>query len=285
MAEFSSEKAIVSGFQVIRRTPLALAVWGLLYLVFGFAPSMLLYARVWPQLSEAMAQKPPDPAAVQAAMSGATNWAPLLWPVSLTLMAVLYGAVYRAVLTPADRGFFFLRLTARELWLALTTVALLVVFGLGFAVLIVAIALLSQAVPGIVTFLAIVGSAVLLIWLVLRFSLAGPMAWFEKRFVFADAWPVTAGQGLKLFGVALALVVIVILMEMVLILPIVFAAMFSGGMQELSVNPGHALGVLAPWLVVGSLLLGLLGALIYAVVGAPWASIYQQLTGQGEPAA
>lgn len=280
MAEFSSEKAIVSGFEVIRRSPIVLLVWGLAYLVFGMGPSLLFYARAWPQLSEAMAQKQPDPAAIQAAMSGVTAYAPLMWVVGIVVMSVMYGAVFRAVLTPEDRRYAYLRLSSREVWLGLSILALMVVFVIGVMVLAVGIALLAQSLPGVVTFLAVLATAFLVIWLALRLSLAAPMAWAEKRFVFADSWPLTAGHGLKLFGVGLALVVIVLLMELALILPIGLAVGLSGVLRQASAGPGHALASLGPWLVVGCVVLGFFGALVYAVMGAPWASIYQQLTGK-----
>ena len=121
------------------------------------------------------------------------------------------------------------------------------------------------------------------VWLLTRFSLASPMAFAERRFIFAESWSLTEGHALKLFGVALALVVILILIELVLIAPISLGLGLSGALQRLQDDPGAAMGLAAPWLAAGVVLLSLFASLVYSILGAPWASIYQQLSA-GRPA-
>ena len=78
MAGFSVETALGAGFGVIRRKPLALVAWGLVYLVFGFAPSMVVYAKAYPVLlAQSLHPTANDPQALVAALGPIAAW----WPV------------------------------------------------------------------------------------------------------------------------------------------------------------------------------------------------------------
>ncbi|MBS1898531.1 MAG: hypothetical protein JSS88_14400, partial [Actinobacteria bacterium] len=73
------------------------------------------------------------PAATQQMMSlmGQINALSLLqWATSLASSALIVGAVFRAVLEPQNRRWFFLRLGRQEFWLALCLVVVAVVAGL-----------------------------------------------------------------------------------------------------------------------------------------------------------
>jgi hypothetical protein len=279
MGGFSAEKALGAGFLLIRRNPGAFFVWAGVYFVVGILPS----GATWARLAPAMAAHQGDPQAIAAAMSGVGPLAPLLWILGFVLISVMYGAVYRAVLEPEDRRFFYLRLSMRELWLGLTILALAVVFALGIAVLAVVLTIVGRTAPWYVTIIAVLAAVVGVVWLLTRFSLASPMAFAERRFIFAESWSLTEGHALKLFGVALALVVILILIELVLIVPIALGLGLSGALQRTQDDPSAAMGLAGPWLAAGAVLLSLFGSLVYSILGAPWASIYQQLSA-GRPA-
>jgi hypothetical protein len=283
MGDFSVERALGAGFSLIKRRPLALLAWAATYFVVGLLPTSFLWAKLMPAILAQAAQRAADPQAL-AAFGGISGWTPVLWLLSVVLASVLYGAVYRAVLEPEDDKYLYLRLSARELWLGLTLLALLVVFCVGLVILGVALTVVARTAPGIVSFVAVIAAIVGVVWLVLRTSLTTPMAFAERRFVFADAWHLTQGHALKLFGVSVALVVIIIMMELVILVPIGLAFGLSGAWRQvMNADPAHFIAQGGPWLLLGGVLLSLFAALLYAVIAAPWASIYQQVTAGGLP--
>jgi len=285
LGDFAVDRALGAGFSVIRRRPAVLLAWGLAYFLFGLLPPSLFWMRMWPAMVAQSAVRPGDPQAMMAAMSGLSAWAPVLWLLALILMSVMYGAVFRAVLQPQDRAFFYLRLSGRELWLGLTTLALLVVFGLGAVVLSVIVGVIAHTAPWYVTLIAVIACLVGMIWLILRLSLSMPMAFAEHRFVFAQSWRLTEGLALKLFGMALCLILIVIVAELVILAPVMLTFGLTGGLARLAEEPGRAAAAAAPWLIVAAVVFSFFGALVYAILGAPWASVYQQVTEGAEPLA
>jgi hypothetical protein len=278
MTGFSVEAALSAPFKVIRRKPLALLAWAVVYLVIGFAPSMVVYAKFYPVLlAQSTGAQAYDPAALEAAMGPVAVWWPALWLLGIVTLSVLYGAVFRAVLTPEDDKFLYLRLGVREMWLGLTTIALVIVFAIGFMVLAGSIALVAKNAPWYATFAAVIAAIVGVIWLLTRFSLSMVVAFAEKRFVFVDSWPLTRGRSLTLFGVALAITVMLIISEMLLLVPFSVAFGLTGAYQRIGTDPAFVVHNL-PWVAVGCIVFALFGALTYTLMGAPWASIYQQLT-------
>jgi hypothetical protein len=285
MGQFSGEKAIASGFRVIARNPAAIAAWAAFYLVVGLGPTLLLLGPGWTQ---AMAN-PGNPQAAFAAISRMTPWLPVTYLFGICHLAVAYGAVYRAVLEPQDRQYFYLRLSSRELWLGLTMLALLLLFMACVAIATVAIALLAHGAPGVVIFLAGVGAFVGALWLGMRFSLATPMAFAERRFILMESWRLTQGLGWKLFGVAFCLVAILFALEIALLIPTMVILGLSGVFKTMmsTAQTGQGFSYPTPLIVAYLVVFPILGALMYAILGAPWANIYQQLTAPdpGAPAA
>jgi hypothetical protein len=283
MAVFSVETALSAPFQVIRRKPLALPAWGLVYLLFGFAPTTVVSSRLEPVfLAQSLHPGSGDPQAFLDALAPIGAWLPLIWLSAFVTTAVIYGAVFRAVLTPDDDRFFYLRLSMREMWLALTTLGLMIVLGLGFAVLTAVLSLVAASAPPMASLLAGIVTIVALVWLATRFSLSTVIAFAEKRFVFVDSWPLTRGHALTLFGVALAILVMLMIGEIALAIPFALGFDVNGVYEHVAKDPAF-LARNAPMIVVTAILIGLIGAVTHAILGAPWASIYQQITGGGPP--
>ncbi|WP_309605391.1 hypothetical protein [Phenylobacterium sp.] len=286
MSGFSASEALASGFQVIRRRPAALLAWAAVYLAMGIGPQVLMWLSIWPRVSAQMAHPGADPAAMAQAMSGLTVLQPVIWAVSLVLMSILYGAVYRAVLTPQDRRFFYLRLSMKELWLGLTILAQIGVFIVGCVIAGAAVTLIGHSAPGIVTFIVSLAAVVGGIWLLMRFSLAGPMAFAETRFIFAESWRLTQGHALKLCGVALALLAMILAAELVVLVPLGIIGGLTGALshagQQMAADPVKFMRDLAPWLVLGGLAGSLVAAALHAILGGPWAEIYRELSAQAD---
>ena len=104
------------------------------------------------------------------------------------------------------------------------------------------------------------------------------MAFDQRRFVFFESWRLTRGRGWRLFVIAAALVAIILAVELILVAPLTLAFAAGGGPEALAADP-QPLARSAPWIAVGAAMLSLFVALIYAIGGAPWAEVYQQLRG------
>lgn len=293
MAVFSGSRAVGAGFSIIRREPAAFGVWCLVLVALHIAPFGLMigsFLAALPQLAELSAEgAEPTPDQIFALQARLMAYYPLQMLGGLVCGVLLSGAIYRAVLEPDDRRFFYLRLSVAELWMSLGFIAFIgvtMVASIGLMIPVGILFAMAAATPdsplvfvAAVFILAIVG---VLIWLCLRFSLV-PMASFaERRLVMPEAWAMASGQVVKMFGVGLILWIVMTVIQMVAV-GIGFGVLFGGaGAFSLDALEGGRVDQLfgaipaAVWL-----LLGLLAAVLYAlyavVCGAAWASIYRDL--------
>ena len=142
MKRFSIGTSIGDGFGLVTGRPLSVFVWGLLLL----APVIGCFALVLPMMGQVLASMPAAEAASTAdeafteQMFAATmqfQLASMLINVcQLVLAAIVYTAVFRAVLRPAERGFFSLRLGMDELRVAVVGLAIGVVLYIAMIVLV-----------------------------------------------------------------------------------------------------------------------------------------------------
>jgi hypothetical protein len=241
----------------------------------------------------------PTGADALAAMSGGMILLQLLnFLVALVLNAVLMGAIYRAILEPENKGFFYLRVGAQEMWLLLLTIVLFFLVLAAVIVCAIPLGLLGAGVfmamrnnieslwPLIV--LLALAFYVGVIWVSCRLGLAGPMTFAERRLVIFESWTLTAGNGWKLVGMMICIIlamiaaIIVFYILIALLFVVVGAAAFGG--QIFSGNAGLEnmnWAVAIPlFLILGLALIPLFSFLlagIMAVVTAPFANVYKQL--------
>lgn len=300
MAGFSAGEAIGSGFHLIRARPGALLVWAGVYFVLGLLPQLATFGLIWPEImaiSQAGEAVAPEVSARQLMAMNAKM--AIIQPIQLissfAAMAVLYGAVFRAVLQPEDGRFGYVRFGRGELWLGLVLLIATVLLIIFMVLLILPIAIVGGIAAamggeglspaGVLILLAVMAAAGwLVIWLAVRFSLAYPMTFTEQKFLLFEAWPLTKGHAWKIFLVFLAVCAIVLVVELVLFALIglgVVAAILAGGqdLRELSQQPPSAwMGAALAWGAVGCVALSIFAAAAYAVMIAPLASIYRELT-------
>lgn len=299
MAGFSASAAIVSGFRLIGRQPGVVLAWGVAYLMVALVPLLTvfwselptllgLYSRIMQSLMSGAVPAANDPELVrQQGLLIAFEFSQL----GLNLLAgtLVSCAIYRAVLEPERKTFAYLRVGLRELCVIASMLALGVLL---IAVLIAssaAVGLIAQAVGpgswggGLVIFLASCGVVALLIWIALRLSMAAPMSFAERRFRLTEAWPLTQGQGWRLFAVALGLASLILLIQMVL--ATLGQAMGVGAplariedLQAFLVNPGPNLARLAPSLTALVVMQILVSALSFTLWATPFAEIYRELS-------
>ena len=303
MGEFSADRAITAGFRLIGREPAAFLVWIVAYLVIGVAPQMGAFALILPQWSRLMQEvaasaashSTMNSAAMMRAQFGMLQLEPLIWITSLVSHTVLFAAVYRAVLFPEDRRFFYLRLGGRELWLGLVLMVLVVmafllmlVTMLPTGIAIGLMAALGRGAPGVqfLAFPLVFAVLAAVVWVLLRLSLAPPQSFAERGFRLYESWDLTRGHAGKMFLVVLAFVVMAWIAEA--ILAAVLLGLAGGFADPASLwtwvrHPRFDLAALAPWLVAGGLAVGVLSVAFITLFAAGWAEIYRDLT--REPAA
>jgi hypothetical protein len=299
MAGFSASAAIVSGFRLIGRHPGVVLIWGLAYLVvaivplltafWGDLPTVLgLYSKIMQSLMAGAVPTANDPGLVrQQSLLIAFEVSQL----GLNLLAgtLVSCAVYRAVLEPERKAFAYLRVGLQELCVIASMLALGVVLIAVLVASSAAVGLIAQAVGagswigGLILFLASCGAVALLIWVALRLSMAAPMSFAERRFRLAEAWPLTHGQGWRLFAVALGLASLILLIQMVLAtlgqaLGVGAALSRIEDLQAFLAHPAVDLARLAPSLAGLVVMQILVSALSFTLWAAPFAEIYRELS-------
>lgn len=297
MTTFSFGGAVGAGFGVIARNPLAFLAWCAVYLVVALGPLALMAATLWPQFSAlaalAEAEVDPDsPAATQQMMSlmGQINALSLLqWATSLASSALIVGAVFRAVLEPQNRRWFFLRLGRQEFWLALCLVVVVVVAGLlaalsMFPVMITSLVLVAAGptqtlTPGVGLG---IGAMVLIalgamLWLFVRFSLGLPMSFAGSYFRLFESWTLTRGHAAKMALVGVAVSLLATLVQIAVFVGFIFAAVaILQPTAEFDVTT-LTFAQVAPILALAAVLMALVSVFGTVLYSAPLAQIYRQL--------
>ena len=297
MTTFSFGGAVGAGFGVIARNPLAFLAWCAVYLVVALGPLALMAATIWPQFGAlaalAEAEVDPDsPAATQQMMSlmGQINALSLLqWATSLASSALIVGAVFRAVLEPQNRRWFFLRLGRQEFWLALCLVVVAVVAGLlaalsMFPIVITSLVLVAAGptqtlTPGVGLG---IGAVVLIalgamLWLFVRFSLGLPLSFAGSYFRLFESWPLTRGHAAKMVLVGVVVSVIATLVQMAAFVGFIFAAVaILRPTAEFDITT-LTFPQVAPILALAAVLMALVSVFGTVLYSAPLAQIYRQL--------
>jgi hypothetical protein len=268
---FSIEKALGAGFGLIRREPLAVVMWGLAYAVMTVVIQAIGMGPALGAVITALLTDPDDAAVAfeKAAQANSLVMAPLILVLSLGASAILYGAIARAVLHPDDRRAFFMRLSKRELWIAVSYLALTVLFVVAAVVICipvaVAIRLLSDGSMGSIWawgFLLGLPALVAILYLSARFS----MTWIM-------AWRLTKGHGWRLLLLTLALVFLIVIATLGVVLAVVVVGGILAGIIKAMGVVGAILGIVAVCLLI-VLYVALFGAM-YAVLLAPYIEAYR----------
>lgn len=215
-------------FRLLRRHPLSVLVWAILYLVGIFAIGLLRILIA-----------PADPANI----AGAIGAGLLSQGLVLALVAVLITAATRATLHPYKRGACYLRLGANELrvfaLLVLLTIATMVATFLltlanGFL-----LGLLGWLVPAAAT--GWIGVALLLaemaglIFVQVRLSIALPLTYLYETITVDEAWAQSRGHFWSIFGAFAALAILLALAGLALLAA--FFLPILGTLVQTGANP------------------------------------------------
>lgn len=300
----SATDAAFEGFRLVRRNPLALVAWTLLYAVLTLTALFSLSGMVdqleaWSGRAEAL-DSVATPSLDQVwALMGEFGWilAQVAWllPVSLVVGAMLGAAVARGVLTPSKDRIGYLRLGMDEVRVLTVTLVLSVLMCLAAVVAFVAVGVLIAAAraaggdgPAIIAGLVgVLAATWFFIWLSVRLSLAVPITVAERRFAFFDSFSLTKGRFWPLLGMAILAVVMVMLVQLlssIVSLPLGIASgletwSFSSGQDPAAVRA--ALDVTNPWVIAHALVEAIVSALTVGVLYAPFAAAYRDIAAAG----
>ena len=274
MSAFSASDAALEGFQMLRthwRVVVGWAVCNVLALVAMIVITVILGVGIG--LAAGIDQASGAAGAIGGVAGGL---------VTALIETVLIVGVYRVMLRPGDPGFLHLRLGRDE--------GRLFLVGLIYVCGVVLFASLAYLLTGLFGFLGVAGHVVgaLLVaavggWLALRFGLAGPIGFAERRIDFARSWRLTRGQGWPLLGMWFLNFCLVMLVWLALWLAVfVLSGLLTGfhgfasaeGGEALQSHPGR-------YLIEGVIPILCLPALL-VISQAPWVSVYRSLT--AEPA-
>jgi hypothetical protein len=299
---FSASDAAFEGFRLVRRNPIALVAWALLYAVLSLAVLFAMSNAIgpmieWGERAEALENATPTQAEVMAVFQsfGEVIFG-LVWvlPVSLVVGAMLMAAVARAVLNPRAGGFGYLRLGMDELRVFVVSLVLGILLFCGWLAVGVVVGVLAGIAGatganwlGLVAVLGGLAGVAAIIWLAVRLSLAVPITVAENRFAFFDSFALTKGRFWPLLGmavIAFVMVLVISLLAMIITLPLNIMTgleSWSFGSTASPEEMAAALDVTNPWVIVNALVEAVVYALTVGVIYAPFAAAYRDIKGLG----
>jgi hypothetical protein len=300
MMRFSATDAAFEGFRVVRRHPMALVFWAVFYaLIVGLAlalagGSLIGLMGAAEQLETSGATSPDAFMPVLGAYAAVLI---VVIPLSLIASAMIYAAVSRAVLRPAESAFGYLRLGMDEVRVLVVSIVLFFAFMLVITIVSVLIGVVGGIASAaempwlwLVVVLLALGAAALVIWLAVRLSLAIPITMAERRIAIFDSFAVTKGRFWPLLGMALlasVMSIVVSLLGSLVAMPVQLAT--GGGLQQLAQYQGESLPVIlqAAWpaILVWIVINAVLSALQVAVIYAPFSAAYRGIKGVATDAA
>jgi hypothetical protein len=287
------------GFALLRRRPLDVFVWGLIYaagligLMYEMRPFLEMRAQ--------------GPVPLGEPGAAADNFVILLvqiWLIELPLFVVftvLATAAQRAVLRAAGPGFASLHFGRDEV--RMLALALLLVVGpcLGWVVLGLVVAMLigwlapavGTGVGAVFTVAGTFGLFALFVWFEVRLCLAFPLTLLRRRIIIGEAWRLTRGRFWTLLCAFLVLFLALLALWTAigaLTQAAYWGELIRGGMDpqtEAAEAAGHAAAQLAfsPLMVVGLVLAGLVGGATVAMFGGALATAVRLLVDDADPLA
>jgi hypothetical protein len=298
VAGFAAADAAFTGFRVVWERPWAVAIWAGVRFVVALAVNLFVAYAAGPataQLAQVSLASPADVQKMASLLQDAAPTQAAAFFVELVLTAVLYAAMNRAVLRPAESRFGYLRLASDELrQLGLFVILLLLLLGFEIAVLFVAaviVAVLSVALGGAAAVGASIASAILIpvsigifFFFGVRLSLASPLTFASGRVNVFGSWAMTRGRFWPLFGtylIAFALGFVVLLLTKAIAV-LAVAILGGGGTQAITAaivfNPTSVAEILAPSGLAYMVIVSIGSALAAPITMCPPVTIYQSLS-------
>jgi hypothetical protein len=284
--------AIISGgFGLLRRRPLAVLVWGLIYAAV-MVGMMFVMRPLFAAQASAM-QPDGDPRAMMASLGAMIGRIFLMELVMLMVFTVLMTAAQRAVLRPAEPGFASIRLGMDEVRMFALTLLVFIGSYIGFVILAMVLgmiaALLATAVgvgaAGVAMLVAMLVAFGIFIWFEVRLCLAFPLTLLRRKIIIGESWRLTRGRFWTLFGAFLVLFLALLVLWMIvaaLTQGAYWSDLMRGGLNPQAVQAAAerqaaAQAAFSPIMMAGLIFGGLVGGVTIAVFGGAVATAVRLL--------
>lgn len=296
MSSFSAVDAAFSGFRIARERPMLVVVWAIMMGLVSLGMALVTVLTLGPTLVEIQALGQAAEADAQASLRLLGQMAPIFaitLPLSLLYYAIFQAASYRAVLRPGAGAMAYLRLGGDEvrqiLVLIIQWAAAFGVYVVGVFAVVTLVALASvadqgalAAAAGILGGLGLIGA---LVFLFVRFSLAGPQTFAQGRVNIFGSWRLTRGRFWPILGAhLLAAIMGIIVWILVMAIATAAVALFGGGLSAVgqiwSPDTSSLEAYFTPARLIFVLFSGPLAALTTLIFYAPAPTIYAAVAGE-----
>ena len=299
MPTFNIEDAAFAGVGLLGRKPMAALIWAVLWAILIALVTIPFAGIIANFVTLAVRfEGRPEPELIQPLFAGLFAFIILFGLCSLVLGAVISCAVYRAILTPEDSAYAYLRMGDQEIQVLIVNFVKGLVIGaasFGMAMVLAALDLATSGgqAGGLVDLLGRLVIQAVVFWLQLRLSMAGPMTFAERRFRLFESWALTRGIVLRLLAVG----VILFFIGAVVYLALATLGIVAGigiwnsaprpaNLQSLlSQSPDVWMGPLAPFIALGGMLVIIGGSILTPIIIAPWVYVYREHALSSEGAA
>jgi hypothetical protein len=279
MTRFSPSDAALEGFRLTRERPGTILAWCVVYLAGLFVIALAMTATLGPKFVE-LARKgelvtAQDPEALANLLGG--SWPAFIVVLLMTvlLISVIMGGIYRLVLRPEEHGIAHLRLGRDELRLAAVNL-ILVLVGAAFLLLGLIVSQIAAQGGGMVAVVADLILVCLTVWIGVRLSLVTPMTFDSGRISFRAAWALTRDRFWSLLGMIVLAVIFYIIVWVLMSVISLGVVAVSGG--EAALKDVAKLTPLTGLAAVATLVLQLLLQILQIVmIYGPFAVAYQQV--------
>jgi hypothetical protein len=286
-----------AGFDIVKKHPVAVLLWGVAAMVFGLVASVLMVAMAGPAIMALQAQgetPATDPSQVFGQLGAmAPGWL-LAMVIGLLSTAIIQCAVFRSQLRPDDGGFAFMKLGGDEVRQIVVTILYFLafmVFYLLFAIVVGILAVTTRLLGeagGIAMIFVVIGAFVAFLYIVSRWSLVLVQSYDERKINIFGSLKLTKGAGWTLFF-GYFLLGIVMLIAVIVIYGILFgitmgaslgngADLASAFQKMTQPDMSSVTSLFTVSFIIQTLVSGLLSGIVYALMYGASVSAYQTLT-------
>jgi hypothetical protein len=290
-ADVTIGSLLEGGFRLIKERPGAMLIWTLIQLAAAIGASYWMVAIIQGNIDALMSGASEQSVQTSSALQGL-----LVSLAGLVVSTIIYAAVQRAIIRPAEGGPGWLKLGMDEVRLFLLVLLYLIIFLIGmFIVLFVVGGFMAGAGPAAAWTIAIVLLAfgfLVVSYFGTKLSLTFPLTLKERAFAIGEGWNLTNGRFWTLYGAYFIIFLILLAIGLATTLalrPEYFSAVFRYGLnspeaQMVSMQEYQELmsGSIGARTIIGWVVTAVQGTLGYALLGGAAATAVQQLTADEE---
>lgn len=295
---FSATDSILEGFRLVRRNPMVLVAWTLVYFVYAMVSLLASTASIEPLIAAMEQLEAVERSGTQNfqayvgplnALFAASSYSLWVLPLMLIATSVIITAVARGVLRPEDGGFGYLRFGMDEVRVLVVQVVVGLMIGLATLTLTFIAAMIgglaAAAIGGwgvLVMFLAFLAAIAVVVWLAVRWSLAVPVVVDQRRLLVFESFALTKDRFWPLLG--MSVIVVLIYVGVSLLLTMVAAPLtLASGLSMFTVTPENQAEVMRrmtlanPWMIAIAAFNAFSYALTVGVLNAPFSAAYRDI--------